>query len=380
MELVIASFSGSPYHKAMQKPQDIIITYGSDPKAMAKSLIEAAELDKLIARKDAKIVLKPNLVVGVTPEGGATTHPEIAVAIIEYLQERGFSHISILEGSWVGDNTDRGFRANGYYDIARTYGVSIVDGQKDQYETVVSEGLSMQICKTAIQCDFLISLPVLKGHCQTLMTCALKNMKGILSNKSKRNFHAWGLSKPIAALNAFRHADFVVVDSLNGDMDFEEGGNPVQTNRMFTARDSVLCDAFGASLMGFNLADLEYVGLAEKYGVGSSDLSRANIITLGEPHGTFFSKPTGYARELAACTLPKDACSACFGNLIHALKRMDENGTISSLPGKVCIGQGYKEFSDSSLFGVGNCTRGLGHSVKGCPPSASEILSFLESL
>ncbi|MCI6675304.1 MAG: DUF362 domain-containing protein [Spirochaetaceae bacterium] len=364
----------------MQKPEDIIVTYGTDPSSMTHKLVEAAELDKLIGNPDAKIVLKPNLVVGVTPEGGATTHPEIAVAIIEYLQEKGFSHIIIEEGSWVGDHTDRGFRANGYYDIGRKYHVDIVDGQKDQYETIVSEGISMQICKTVMDCDFLISLPVLKGHCQTLMTCALKNMKGVLSNKSKRSFHALGLMKPIAALNAYRHADFVVVDSLNGDMDFEEGGNPVQTNRMFTARDSVLCDAFGASLMGFNLKDIEYIGLAEKYGAGSADLSHANIIELNEPQSVIGIHPTGYARDLARNTLPKDACSACFGNLIHALKRLDENGGLDSLPQRICIGQGYKEVEDPSLIGVGNCTRHLGSSLKGCPPSASEMLEYLENL
>lgn len=364
----------------MQKPEEIIITYGTDPNSMTRKLLQAAELDKLIGKTDAKIVLKPNLVVGVTPEGGATTHPEIAVAIIEYLQERGFTHIAIEEGSWVGDATDRGFQANGYYDIGRKYHVDIIDGQKDRYETIVSEGISMQICKTIMDCDFLISLPVLKGHCQTLMTCALKNMKGCLSNKSKRSFHALGLMKPIAVLNAYRHADFVVVDSLNGDMDFEEGGNPVQTNRMFTARDSVLCDAFGASLMGFKLKDVPYIELAEQYGAGSADLSKAHLIKLDDPQQAVSTKPTGYARELASYTLPKDACSACFGNLIHALKRLDENGALDSLPGKICIGQGYRQTKEPSLVGVGACTGHLGRSLKGCPPSASAMLEFLENL
>jgi uncharacterized protein (DUF362 family) len=48
------------------------------------------------------------------------------------------------------------------------------------------------------------------------MTCALKNMKGCISDRSKRQFHLWGLHDPIAALNALRKADLVIVDSLNG--------------------------------------------------------------------------------------------------------------------------------------------------------------------
>ena len=37
---------------------------------------------------------------------------------------------------------------------------------KDEWETV----------------DFLINVPVMKGHCQTKITCALKNMKGLIPN------------------------------------------------------------------------------------------------------------------------------------------------------------------------------------------------------
>ena len=69
------------------------------------------------------------------------------------------------------------------------------------------------------------------------MTCALKNMKGLISDRSKRYFHTIGLHRPIAALNSIRCADLVIVDSINGDLDFEEGGNPVQSNRMLAGTD-----------------------------------------------------------------------------------------------------------------------------------------------
>ena len=36
------------------------------------------------------------------------------------------------------------------------------------------------ICDSALALDFLINDPVLKGHCQTKITCALKNMKGLI--------------------------------------------------------------------------------------------------------------------------------------------------------------------------------------------------------
>ena len=87
-------------------------------------------------------------------------------------------------------------------------------------------------CVRGADIDFLINVPVLKGHCQTKITCALKNMKGLIPNTEKRHFHAMGLHEPIAHLNAGLHQDFVVVDNICGDLDFEDGGNPVVMNRI----------------------------------------------------------------------------------------------------------------------------------------------------
>ena len=54
----------------------------------------------------------------------------------------------------------------------------------------------MEICCRALDADFLINLPVLKGHCQTAMTCALKNCKGCIPDREKRRFRprdGWSL-------------------------------------------------------------------------------------------------------------------------------------------------------------------------------------------
>ena len=359
---------------------DILTVYGSNPTKMTKALLRSLDFPSLIPNKEASIALKPNLVVAVTADSGATTHPEIVIAIIEHLQALGYKNISIVESAWVGDSTKEGFRVNGYHQIRDHYGVPLIDVKDDSYEKKTIGKVTIEVSKTILATDFLISLPVLKGHCQTAMTCALKNMKGCLSDRSKRLFHTLGLHKPIAALNAVRCADLVIVDSLNGDLDFEEGGNPVETNRMFATRDSVLCDSYGASLLGFELRDIPYIGLAESLGVGNSDLTKANIIQLNEPSDEAPAKPSGRVSYLAKHTEPDSACSACYGNLIHALKRLDEVDRLGSVSVPICIGQGYKGVNDLSKVGVGLCTRGLGKSLPGCPPKAIDMIAFIKKL
>ena len=122
--------------------------------------------------------------------------------------------------------------------------------------------------------DFLINVPVMKGHCQTKITCALKNMKGLIPNTEKRHFHSMGLHKPIAHLNTGIHQDFIVVDNICGDLDFEDGGNPVVMNRIWTALDPVLVDAYVCQQLHYRVSDVPYVKLAGELGVGCSDISK----------------------------------------------------------------------------------------------------------
>ena len=84
--------------------------------------------------------------------------------------------------------------------LSEQYGVPLIDAQKEKSMPVQCGDMELQICECAKKVDFMINVPVMKGHCQTKITCALKNMKGLLPNKEKRHFHAMGLHRPIAHL------------------------------------------------------------------------------------------------------------------------------------------------------------------------------------
>jgi len=167
------------------KENEILIIYGNSPAEMAVKIAEAADLAGLIGDRKKRIGLKPNLVVSRPASDGATTHPEIAAGIIAYLKKNGFNNIVILEGSWTGDSTTRAFSACGYTGFAKKAGVELIDTQKDSYKTIDCKGIKIDICQSALAVDFMINLPVLKGHCQTKLTCALKNHKGVISDSEK---------------------------------------------------------------------------------------------------------------------------------------------------------------------------------------------------
>ncbi len=352
--------------------KDILVIYGEDAAQNTRRLLEEAKLAEAIPA-GAKIGLKPNLVVARPCTEGATTSPVIVGALIEYLQQNGHRDITILEGSWIGANTQQAFKACGYVALSSKYAVPLLDTKRDSYTTLSHGGYDIELSDAALAMDFLINLPVMKGHCQTKITGALKNMKGVISDAEKRKFHALGLHKPIGCLNTLIKTDFVLVDGLCGDLDFEEGGNPVKMNRLICGADPVLVDSYLADTLGYAPSEIEHIMVAQHEGVGSADLGAANIRALNRDESRAIKPATRKVASLAAHADERQACSACYANLIHALKRIDERGGFS---GKVCIGQGFRGVKANGC-GVGSCTAGISRSLPGCPPSASEMLRFL---
>ena len=368
---------------------EIKVIYGEDALQMTKSLLSACDLASLIPGKDAKIGLKPNLVVAKPAESGATTHPEILAGTIEYLQEHGFHNLMILEGSWVGDSTERAFHVSGYDKLSARYHVPLFDTKKDSYVKKTYGGIMMEISRTSLSLDFLINMPVMKGHCQTIVTGAMKNLKGTLSDAEKRHFHALGLDRPIAYLNMIEHCGFLLGDGICGDLDFEEGGNPVRMNRIFAGLDPVLFDSYIASSMGYAPEDIGYIRIGSEIGVGSKDIAHARITELN--HDSTKAKPSasGKVRALARYAVQKEACSACWANLIQALARLQDSGELGALADRpACDGQGFRNVVPdeseagrlaSRCPGIGHCTAGFRTHVEGCPPGASEILNYLRA-
>jgi len=232
----------------------IFVNYGEQGKKMVKELLQKIKIEAELQKNDL-IALKPNLINATKSDQGATTDPEIVRGVIEYLQQKGFNNLMIIEGSWVGAATEAAFEVSGYQELAREYDLPLYNLKNDNFIKKSFKGLEIEIAEKALRADYLINFPVLKGHCQTKITCALKNIKGCISDLEKRKFHRQGLHQPIAYLNKLLKQDLIIIDGIYGDLDFEEGGNPVKMNRVIAAQDPVLVDSYAADLLGYAASD-----------------------------------------------------------------------------------------------------------------------------
>ncbi|MEA5050385.1 MAG: DUF362 domain-containing protein [Oscillospiraceae bacterium] len=358
----------------MDRQRKIYVEYGGDIERMTLDLLEAYGVaDRIPA--GASVALKPNLVVAKPAQSGATTHPEILRGVLRYLRAHGVRDVSIIEGSWVGDDTKRAFDRAGYRPVAAEFGVPLFDLKDDETKTVKTAIGEMRICARALDAGFLINLPVLKGHCQTGMTCALKNCKGCLPDSEKRRFHSMGLHRPIGALAAYLKPAVTLVDSICGDPGFEEGGNPVQTDRLFLGDDPVQLDAYGCRLLGMRPEDVPYIGYAERFGAGRAAWTEDDIVAL-TPAPQKKAVRTD-SRALLKNVREDSACSACCAALTAALVELDGQGT--PYTGPLAIGQGNRGL-DPGCPGIGNCCRAASAFAKGCPPTQQAIAAFLREL
>lgn len=388
----------------MIKSNEIWKISGESYREMTRALLAGADLASLAAGKAAelglagpgalRIGIKPNLVLPSPAELGATTHTEVVEGIVEYLKERGFHNLVIAEGSWVGDRTEEAFSVCGYEALSRRTGVPLIDTQREAAHEKDCAGMALKLTEVTDRIDFLINVPVLKGHCQTYVTCALKNLKGLLPNSEKSRFHRMGLHRPIAHLNAGIRQDFIVVDHISGDPDFEEGGRPVITNTLLAGLDPVLIDAYACRQLSVDVSDVPYIGFAEKLGVGSADLTGAELVVCGtgeDGSGTVLQRgpvtgergADGEARripkllDVAYAISEVDSCSACYSSLAGALVRLEEEGLLGRLDTKIGIGQGMQ--GKSGALGVGRCTKDFAHCIMGCPPSEEKVYEELKA-
>jgi uncharacterized protein (DUF362 family) len=378
----------------MNKYKDIYVIYGDRPEEMARAVLETMDIAAVLeamGKQDLLIGLKPNLVVAQPAEWGATTCPQLVRGVISYLKSHGFNNLVILESAWIGDSTHRAFQVCGYQELSRELQVPLIDLKKDETVQVEVDGLKFDVCRQALEVDYLINLPVLKAHCQTRLTCALKNLKGCIPDSEKRRFHTLGLHRPIAYLNKALTAHLTIVDGIIGDLTFEEGGTPVRMNRVIAGRDPVLVDCYAAELLGYRIEDIPYIKLAAHLGVGSTDLTEDRVIELNSKREAGVTEPalsSDTVDYLKQWIVEDQACSACYGSLIHALMRLDEQGKLAKLKEKVYIGQGFKnkkpdqqdqpaQLNQPGFLGIGQCTGGFPRHVPGCPPRASQIIKYL---
>jgi len=215
-------------------------------------------LDYAPCSKD--VVIKPNVLKGLTSGSGHVTNAKIVRELIKVLQnDYHVEKIFIAENSYINADTTKAFEVAGYSDLEKEFSdVQLVNLKKAEYKP---SGWGFKL-PTLLEGKCLIDVPVLKGHPQVGLTCAIKNLKGLMQDDDKRNFHLKGLSEHLASLANIKPC-LVVVDATKC---LETHGIPnprkYDFNLMVFGNDVVSVDHACCKLVGIPVEEVAYLQLA----------------------------------------------------------------------------------------------------------------------
>ena len=137
-------------------------------------------------------------------------------------------------------------------------------------------------------------------------------------------------------------------------------------NRIIGGFNPLNIDLYCAELIGYK--NIEYLKIAGELNIGDG---KFNIIETNRACEKDIKIEKNKIRNLSGYIIDREACSACYSTLVHALHRMG-----NKIPDeKFYIGQGFKGKSEKGA-GIGDCTSKFARYVKGCPPAAGEIIKY----
>jgi uncharacterized protein (DUF362 family) len=237
-----------------------------------------------------RVLLKPNLVetaVGVTH---INTHPAMVVAAAEAFRRLDAAEVFVAEGQGHRRDSWLVLDESGMGRALSEASLRFVDLNHDDVEPVANRGswttlAHLYLPRTLQSTDLIVSMPKLKTHHWAGVTCALKNlfgvMPGIVYGWPKNVLHWSGIPNSILDINTTVRPSLAIVDGIIGmDGDGPIMGNPKPVGAVVIGTNLTAVDATCVRLMNLDPQGIAYlVGASGRLG----PIQEWNIRQLGEP-------------------------------------------------------------------------------------------------
>lgn len=366
-----------------------------DVEGAVREAISLTNSFEAVAWEGAEVLLKPNVALPARTGTGIVTDARVVEGVTKFVLERNPKRVVIGEGSSVGYDfpirldSIHCMEVAGIVDVARKLGVEVVDlNQDERIEVRAPDAFVMDrfaIAKTAAEADVIISLPVIKTHIRTGITCGLKNMKGVLPGDEKKRTHKLGLDRGIVDLNRVVKPTFTVVDGIIG-VQGAWGSQSDEVDRVpldliIAGSDVVAVDTVSATIAGFDVGEILHIQGAAEANLGVCDLGLIEVRgermdRVQHPFIPFLEE----ARHLygGAKIIEKDTCTGCMGESVSTFIYLNKAGFHYKLK-ELTIIMGTPERIPPlgrKPVVIGRCAkeyRHLGLFVPGCPPHGMKI-------
>jgi uncharacterized protein (DUF362 family) len=386
--------------------KDVVgIAFGNGASRNVKNALALVPLETV---RGKSVLIKPNIGRAAHAGQGINTDPQAVAGAIEAMREAGASRIAVGESPIVGVDTMQAFGRSGVVEIAREYGVDLIDLNEKKYVRkeipsyrILSE---TKVCTSAYEFDLILSLPVAKCHMHTGVTLGIKNMKGCLWGHEKVRYHQLEyeegrtfpektLDSAISDLAMILLPHIVVIDGYIGMEGLgPSGGEPIRSDFAVASLNPLGADVFGCIMMGIDPNEVPHLKLVSE---------RRNIPISPDAYDVRVADALDYTAGIVAYNRPPknvslkypnvvvydcDSCSACQSTVMLFLRRFKDDMSQYFLnDGKFHIGIGRSLPADvkEGTILIGNCTKNVkdrGLFVPGCPPVPTRIYKAITGI
>ena len=236
--------------------------------------------------KDAKILLKPNLLKKAEVEKAVITHPVVVGAFAGILRENGYENIVLADSCGHG-TTQVVIRGTGMDTYLEKYHIPAVD-YSEGVKTAYPQGVQAKefiLPKELLEQDCVISLSKMKTHALERITGAVKNSYGFVYGFHKAKGHtqypsADSFARMLIDLNKCVAPKLYVMDGIVAMEGNGPGsGDPVSMNVLLMSTDPVALDSVFSRLVYLKpeMVPTNYHG--EKMGLGTWKEEEITLLT-----------------------------------------------------------------------------------------------------
>jgi uncharacterized protein (DUF362 family)/Pyruvate/2-oxoacid:ferredoxin oxidoreductase delta subunit len=252
-----------------------------------------------------KVALKVNMLMGKSPETLVTTHPSLVKAVGQMVADCGAEAFIIDSpgGPYTANSLRLAYERCGFSRAAEECGASLnYDTSVTKVSGRLGKGVfSAELLRPAVEADIIINLPKLKTHGLTTLTCAVKNMFGLIPGLVKLEYHMRSpkledFCAMLVDIAEMASPELTIVDAISAMQgEGPSGGDPKEMNLILAGENIHAIDYVSAWLMGIEPESVPTIAQAREKNL--SPLAMEQIEIRGHrPSPSRFAMPKSRAR------------------------------------------------------------------------------------
>lgn len=229
-------------------------------------------------KKNGCVVVKPNM-GNLTYVPGVITNPDVVYHVVSRLRDY-VDDVIVGESDGIRYSCNEAFIKTGIRAAVEKAGGRILNFSEDKQVSVKIDGLYWKeviLPKSIVDADSFISIPLIKTHEATILTCGIKNQWGCIADRN-RILHHHHIHQVLVDVNSAIQPNLVITDGTT----CMEGNGPIhgftkELNIIIASNNIVANDIVVAQLMKLTNMNIKHLDNAIAMDLGPKSIDEIEL-------------------------------------------------------------------------------------------------------